>query len=116
MHRTSRSNNFHTQKSGKTPRSPSPLECSFNLSVYEWESRIAEKQLAAERDARSGNVRRPCAPVPGASLNTLLLALPIGSFVNEGKKRPPGQSNRARPILASFFRAARFFPRVFPTV
>jgi hypothetical protein len=35
-------------------------------------------------------VRRPCAPVPGTSLNALLLPQPIGSFVNEGEKKTAG--------------------------
>jgi hypothetical protein len=46
MPRKSRSQKLHPSK---TPRPLSPLDCPSDLSLYEWESQMAEEKLAAER-------------------------------------------------------------------
>ena len=46
MPRKSRSQKLHPSQ---TPRPFSLLDCPSDLSLYEWESQMAEEKLAAER-------------------------------------------------------------------
>ena len=40
------------QRRSKMPRPLNPLDCPDDLSLYEWESRLAEDTLAAERKVK----------------------------------------------------------------
>jgi len=57
------------------PRPLNPLDCPSDLSLYEWESRLAEDTLAAERKVkkradRSGIRATPSRPNTNAELKS----------------------------------------------
>ncbi len=54
-----------TKPRKKTSRAPNPLRCPDDISLYEWESRIAEDLLSRERKIKMIKIKtRPNAARP----------------------------------------------------